>query len=541
MSPSSTPDIRIRVDAGRCTGTWEPIWAWFGYDEPNYTYMPYGKRLLRQLAELHEAPVHVRVHNLLTSGDGTPALKWGSTNAYTETADGEPIYSWEILDRIFDAHVEAGLTPFVQVGFMPEALSSGPSPYRHEFPLSEITAGWAYPPKDYDRWAALVEAFARHLLCRYGEPVRTWPWEVWNEPDGLYWCGSIEEFCRLFDTTAAAIRQVLPEARIGGPHTCGPGSSARAAEFLRRFLQHCAEDPLAARLDFIAFHAKGKPVLVDGAVRMGLARQLGDIAAGLEIVRSFPQFGGLPVILGESDPEGCAACPASSRPENAYRDGALYGAYLVEQIARTQELAAHHGVLIEGAVTWAFEFEGEALFAGYRELATNGIAKPVLNALRMLGMLHRDRLAATSSGALPLARVLAEGVRGTPDIDVVATRRGDDLAILLWHYHDDQAPGQPSARVRIDIAGLGSQGAFGCRHYRMDGDTSNAHTLWLRHGSPATLSDAQRAALEAAGELQTVPGPDRVEASRGLVQLAVELPRHAVSLIVLERASAPPR
>jgi xylan 1,4-beta-xylosidase len=345
----------------------------------------------------------------------------------------------------------------------------------------------------------------------------------------------------LFDTTAAAIRRVLPEARIGGPHACGPGSSARAAEFLRRFLQHCALAPLAARLDFIAFHAKGRPVLVDGKIRMGLARQMADIAAGLEIVRSFPQFGGLPVILGESDPEGCAACPASSRPENAYRDGALYGAYLVEQIARTQELAARDNVRIEGAVTWAFEFEGEPLFAGYRELATNGIAKPVLNALRMLGKLYADRLAATSSGALPLARVLAEGVRDAPDIDVIATRRGDDLAILVWHYHDDQAEDQPPAQVRIEIANLASRGPFRCRHYRMDRDTSNAHTLWLRQGSPSMPSDAQRAALEAVGELHVLPGLNKVDIKQDLAQLSIELPRHGVSLILLDGALAIPQ
>src|SRR5580698_935546 len=93
MSSSEYP-VTMHVDGAAPLGAWRPIWNWFGHDEPNYTTMPHGRKLLGELAALHSGPVHVRVHNLLTSGDGTPALKWGSTNAYTEDASGRPVYSW---------------------------------------------------------------------------------------------------------------------------------------------------------------------------------------------------------------------------------------------------------------------------------------------------------------------------------------------------------------------------------------------------------------------------------------------------------------
>src|SRR5260221_8080772 len=109
--------VEIEVEAGRRTGPYVPLWNWFGYDEPNYTYTEHGQKLLRALAALSPGPAHIRTHNLLTSGDGTAALKWGSTNAYTEDAAGNPVYDWTIIDRIFDAYVEAGVTPFVQIGF----------------------------------------------------------------------------------------------------------------------------------------------------------------------------------------------------------------------------------------------------------------------------------------------------------------------------------------------------------------------------------------------------------------------------------------
>jgi xylan 1,4-beta-xylosidase len=197
----------MSVDAGRATGPFRPIWNWFGYDEPNYTTLPEGRALLGDLAALHDGPVYVRVHNLLTSGDGRPALKWGSTGVYGEDEAGRPVNAFEIMDGLFDAFVEAGVTPFIQPGFMPEALTTGPPPYRHDFPRTGITTGWAWPPRDYGRWGDRIEAWAARLVGRYGMArVRDWPWDIWNEPDGLYWRGTVAEFCRLHDVADAAIR-----------------------------------------------------------------------------------------------------------------------------------------------------------------------------------------------------------------------------------------------------------------------------------------------------------------------------------------------
>ncbi len=532
------PSVAMRVEADRPIGPWRPIWNWFGHDEPNYTYLPYGRRLLTELAGLHAGPVYVRTHNLLTSGDGTPALKWGSTDAYCEDASGRPVYSWTILDRIFDTYVETGITPFVQVGFMPEALTAGPPPYRHDFPRTGITTGWAWPPKDHSRWSGLIEAWAAHLADRYGDTrVRDWPWEVWNEPDGHYWCGGLEAFCRLHDVTAAAIRRAIPDARVGGPHTCGPADK-RAADYLHGFLDHCAHGrnfetgETGTRLDFVAFHAKGRPTLVDGHVRMGLSRQLACVAAGLDIVSAYPEFADVPVILGESDPEGCAACPTATHPENAYREGPLYGAAVVEAIARTGELAERAGVTIEGAVTWAFEFEGEPFFAGYRELATNGIAKPVLNAIRMLAGLSGQRLTAQSTGALPLATILNEGVTGAPDADIIATRDGDAISILLWNYHDDDLPDDGLVDVVLDVVGGGAL-PLDCRHWRVDHAHSNAYSAFLAMGSPQPPSPQQYARLTEASRLALIDKPQVLEPSDGCVRLAFPLPRHAVSLVSL--------
>src|SRR5688572_15353960 len=102
ISVSEPIRARIRVDSSQSLGELRPIWRYFGADEPNYACMKHGQKLLHELGELAPKQVYFRTHNLLTSGDGTPALKWGSTGAYREE-DGKAIYDWAILDRIFDA------------------------------------------------------------------------------------------------------------------------------------------------------------------------------------------------------------------------------------------------------------------------------------------------------------------------------------------------------------------------------------------------------------------------------------------------------
>jgi xylan 1,4-beta-xylosidase len=530
--------VTVSVRTDRVTGAYRPLWNWFGYDEPNYTYTRDGRKLLGSLAALSDS-VFVRAHNLLTSGDGTAALKWGSTNAYSEDAEGNPLYDWTIMDRIFDAWVDAGLSPFVQVGFTPAALSTDPGPYRHSFRPEDryatITTGWASPPKDLSKWGGLVEAWARHLGERYGtERVSGWPWEVWNEPDGHYWTGTIEQFCAMYDVTAAAIRRALPEARIGGPHTCGPGANANAEKFLRAFLAHALHGTNAATggrgsiLDFVGFHAKGAPRVHEGRVRMGVHKQLRDIQTGIDIIREFPELAGKSIILGESDPEGCAACSARVHPHNAYRNGPLYGVYTIEQIMRTYELARRARVEIEGAVTWAFLFADQPFFDGFRDLATNGIDKAVLNAFRMLAMLGGDWIETTSSHALSLDAVMAAGVRDAPDVNAVATRDGDEINVLVWHYHDDDVAG-PAAAIELTVTGLAASSVT-LSHYRMDEDHGNAYAVWQAMGSPQTLAPADRERLEKAAELALLEMRDLV-VSQGVARHEFDLGRQGVSLL----------
>src|SRR5439155_25237047 len=175
-----------------------------------------------------------------------------------------------------------------------------------------------------------------------------------------------------------------------------------------------------------------------------------------------------PVIIGESDPEGCAACPVRTNPSNAYRNGTMYASYTAEQLARTYELADQYGVNLLGSVTWAFEFEGQPYFDGFRDLATNGIAKPVLNIFRMFGMMGGERIEASSSGAIDLDSFLKNGARQRADIGALASRDERAVTVMLWNYHDDDLPAD-AADVDLTVSGLPARRML-AQQYRVDGE-----------------------------------------------------------------------
>jgi xylan 1,4-beta-xylosidase len=534
LATAQTPVV-IRVNAAARIGPLDPIYAYFGYDEPNFTYTKNGRKLVGELAALSPAPVYIRTHFLLATGDGTPGLKWGSTNAYTEDAAGQPVYDWTIADRIFDTYLQAGAKPFVEIGFMPKALSVKPEPYQPTWipgaRNEQYSIGWSYPPKDYGKWGELVYQWVRHAVEKYGRAeVESWYWEVWNEPDISYWHGTPEEYDKLYDFAAAAVKRALPTAKVGGPATTGPAAE-HAAQFLRQFLEHCAAG--AVPLDFVTYHAKGRPEVVDGHVRMGSAKQVADIDAGLRIVTSFPKFRNLPIVLSESDPEGCAACSARVYPPNAYRNGTLYPAYTAAMLKNIYDLAARRGAHIAGMLTWAFEFEDQPYFDGFRTLATNGIDKPVLNLFRMAGLMRGDRVQVESSAGVDAEEVERVGVRGHPAVDALAARAEGSLAVLVWNYHDDDIAA-PDASVQLRIAGLpdGARRIL-ARHYRMDRTHSNSYTTWQRMGSPQQPAPDQYVALESAGQLELLESPRWISVHSGELSLDFALPRQGISLAEL--------
>jgi xylan 1,4-beta-xylosidase len=205
---------------------------------------------------------------------------------------------------------------------------------------------------------------------------------------------------------------------------------------------------------------------------MGIGGQLKTIDTAFARFASFPELKGKPIIIGESDPDGCAACQG---PHLGYRNTTVYSSYTAASFARKHLLAEKHGVNLEGAVTWAFEFEDQPYFAGFRAMASNGLTLPVFNVHRMMAKMSGRRLDVQSSGDPGVESIIKSGVRG-PTADVSALASLDSarrqLAVLVWHYHDDDVPGA-TADVALTLAGLPAAAATASPALRSPGPAAS--------------------------------------------------------------------
>jgi xylan 1,4-beta-xylosidase len=288
-----------------------------------------------------------------------------------------------------------------------------------------------------------------------------------------------------------------------------------------------------SHLDFLSFHAKGQPEYLVDHVRMGISHQLSDIDKCFGIIASFPTLKDKPIVIGESDPEGAAAAQG---PELGYRNGTMYSSYTAASFARKHDLASKHGVNLEGALTWAFEFENQPYFAGFRVLASNNVDLPVLNIFRMFAQMAGTRVQAHSSEQVPLDKVMSEGVRGKPDVGVLASIDEDQIAAFVWHYHDDDVAG-PTARVELEFSGMPWNGDGNLTHYRVDEKYSNAFEKWKAIGSPQQPTDEQYAVLTAASKLATLEAPRPVIIKDSATRVIFELPRQGVSLLLVQKST----
>lgn len=539
----STESVSIQVDLTKVTGKYKPIYGWFGYDEANYTTMPHGTDLLKELHDLSPVPVYIRVHHLFTSGDGKAELKFSSTNVYVEDANGRATYDFTILDGIFDAFMSAGVRPLVELGFMPKDLAADlpdrHEPYQVHYPQSTVSGKSNNPPKDYAKWAELVRVVTAHLVERYGrDKVLQWYFEVWNEPDIDYWHADISQYLRLYDYSVAAVRAALPGAKVGGPASTGPGNP-KAYAFLDTFLKHVnsgvsSVNGKAVPIDFISFHAKGRPTIQNGAVTMGISYELNDVNKGFELIASYAKLRSLPIILSEADPEGCAACSSKVNPANNYRNGTLYPAYTAAAYKALFGLQDLHNVNLVSMLSWSFEFEDKDYFEGFRSLATNGIDKPVLNVFRMFALMSGNRVKVESTGQIPLDTMLTSGVRNAPDVDALATVADREAAVLAWNYHDVADAAASSVQTKTTITGIPA----GVRrvlveHYRIDETHSNSYTVWKAMGSPQDPTAEQYARLKAAGQLELFTSPEWLDVTKQQVKISTNLPRQSISLLHL--------
>jgi xylan 1,4-beta-xylosidase len=266
---------------------------------------------------------------------------------------------------------------------------------------------------------------------------------------------------------------------------------------------------------------------------MNMGTQLRDINAGFKFVAAYPQLKNLPVVIGESDPEGCAACGMHTNPENAYRNGTMYASYTAASFARKYLLADSFKVNFLGAVTWAFEFENQPWFYGFRDLATNGVDKPVLNVFRMFGMMKGKRVLVQGNQMYDLKTIVDSSVRRKyNDVGGLAAKDKRSATVMIWNYHDDDVKGA-ALPVEVSINSIPAN-TVTVTEYRIDDEHSNSYEVWKKMGSPQNPTKEQITILEKAGQLKTTGKAKKLKVTGGVLSIAISLPQQGVSLLKLE-------
>ena len=546
---SEPKQVRIAVDAGKQLGALPHVWNYIGYDECNYTYTPEGQELLAKFGSMQEKPYYVRTHYILCTGNAHGTYKWGSSNVYIEDDDGNPIYDFTIIDLIFDGIVKNGLKPFVELAFMPQDLVD-PKYYDAGSETRRMTEyrnyGHACPPKDYQKWYDLIYALVSRMVTRYGAAeVATWYWELWNEPNGqMYWRGTIDEFNKLYDYTAAAVKAAHPQARVGGPATTGPGRGKNAALFFERFVAHCVGEVNAVTgqvgtpLDYVSFHVKGSQF------RSGPRQKVASppstkwlyqqVRQGYEILSKYPGLNQLECVLSEADPDGWAAGGVGDHPVHNFRNTEYYASYVASTFDKILRFGLEKNWDVR-PLTWAFLFVGERCFEGTRTFSTQGIDKAVFNLFRIYTRLGDEMVAMHSSGAQDvLAYPDLWGAASAPDVTGFATLTEDGHLRLMLYSHHDLIDYRGSSTVELELANLpGGDRPLTLRHYRIDATHSNAYAEWLRQGSPMYPTPGQYAAIQARDGLELLEAPRTVSPQGGALRLSFSMPAHGISLLEL--------
>jgi len=402
----------------------------------------------------------IRMHGLLTDDMGV----------YREDRQGNPEYNFQYIDPLYDFILGIGMKPFVELGFMPEALASG-----------RQTLFWwrgnVTPPKDYEKWGALIRRLVEHFTERYGaEEVRSWYFEVWNEPNlSGFWSGTQEEYFRLYTATVQAIKDVDVAYRVGGPATAG-------AAWVPEMIDFCARNKLP--LDFISTHSYGvKQGYLDEFGNAGTILDPNPMSVSGDVLRSRREIAasampGLELHYTEWS--------ASYTPADPIHDSYHEASWVLHKLKQVGRAANSMSYWV---FTDIFEESGPRFtpfHGGFGLLNYQGINKPVFYAFSYLNRLGELELANRDSCSW--ACTDAQGGLQLLLWDFTHTHPGDSVNNQEYYIRD--LPAKARGKVRVAVSGMAA-GLYKLEICQVGYRVNDAYSTYLAMGRPGQLTPAQ--------------------------------------------------
>jgi len=409
---------------------------------------------------------------------------------------GTPTYDFTRSDIIFDFLVKNHVAPIVELASMPSALASDPS--QTVFDWKMIVS----PPKDYDRWQALVQAFVQHSVERYtADVVSSWYFEVWNEPEccqGKFWKGTLDDYFKLYDKSAAGVRAALPNGRIGGPVSSQVAELTTNSMAGIQFLEHLKST--SGPLDFFAYHTWD---FLSGAVD--------GYFSTLDLLDSYGK-NNVPIAVTEFGPTwefgltGGAREPAWEPQETT--QGAAFAAQTYSDIARR---CAKDGKRFPITLAWwtlsdVFDegFEDPADYAAEANpfigamglLTRESIKTPAYNAYKFLAKLGNEQLAFEIEGGSGIGGMASRNTT-TGGVELILYNGQNPGAGFATDMYYEAAA---ATDIGITVSGLKADWSYDVTAYRVDDMHGNAFDTWSSAGKKAmsAMSDSDWQTLRTA-------------------------------------------
>jgi xylan 1,4-beta-xylosidase len=410
-------------------------------------------------------------------------------------SDGSLEYSFFNVDSIFDFLVGIGMKPFIELSFMPSALASGTKTVFHY--LGNIT-----PPASYDEWARLIGTLTRHLVERYGiDELRTWYFEVWNEPNlDFFWAGTKDEYFRLYESAARAIKEVDGALAVGGPATA-------IDAWIPELREYCAARGVP--LDFISTHHY--PTDACFGLDLDMEEQMARTKRGMlnqRLRKALEEAGPLPLRYTEWN--------CSPSPRDPYHDKPYNAAFVAKTVIDNMGLVDTYSYWTFSDIFEECGLSSRPYHGGFGLMNIHGIPKPSYRACQMLSRLKGEKLGLSVEGA-------------SPTVDCIAVLGARGLTVLITNH---QVPRAPIADERIQLRVTGLKAPSSAWLERIDEEHANPHGAWLAMGSPMYPDRGQIEALEKASELRREKVA-MVADGRG-VSIDLTIRPHSVIAVTLE-------
>ena len=372
-------------------------------------------------------------------------------------------YCFTYLDRVMDSYLSAGLRPFLELGFMPKKMASGTQTIFY-------WEGNTTPPADHDKWARMVKATLRHLAERYGEEeVSAWPCEVWNEPNlpGFWENADRQKYLHLYKVTALAVKEALPDMRVGGPAICGGDTSLG---WIEAFLNFCRDEKLP--LDFVTRHA----YMAQTPQRSGrylyhemcaVEYTLEEMQRTRDIIDSYPEFRGMEMHITEFNTSYNPFCPI--------HDTNLNAAYIAGLLGCLGDVAASYSYWTFGDVFEELGVPARPFHGGFGMIANGLIPKPTMWTFAFFNNLQGECV--------------------YRDENLILMRRNDgSYEGVAWNLCRDGRRELPLSVI------LPEAGAKTLITRTVDEECCNPLKLWHEMGEPAGLNAAQLRLLREAAQ-----------------------------------------